>query len=114
MVRNYGIHRRDAEDAEICRDLRKEFFYSLRSPRLCGKIFDNASLNTGGLKMAKNVLRLKDKGYGSDHLLKSQKDYTCQWCEKSIRKGELYARHSPNKFKDPFQPVCRACAWWLK
>jgi RNase P subunit RPR2 len=64
--------------------------------------------------MAKNILHLGDKGYGSDHLIKAMKDYTCKWCEKDIHKGNLYARHSPNKFVEPLTPVCRDCAWWLK
>lgn len=64
--------------------------------------------------MAKNILHLGDKGYGSDHLIKAMKDYTCKWCEKDIHKGDLYARHSPNKFVEPLTPVCRDCAWWLK
>jgi hypothetical protein len=63
--------------------------------------------------MAKGILHLKEKGYGTDHLLKAQKEYTCRWCNKNIHKGDLYARHSPNKFKEPFYPVCKDCAWWL-
>jgi len=64
--------------------------------------------------MAKGIIRLKDKGYGSDHLLRALKDYTCIKCEKDIHKYELYARYSVNKYKEPFQPVCKDCAWWLK
>jgi len=64
--------------------------------------------------VAKNIIHLGKKGYGSDHLIKAQKNYTCKWCEKGIRKGTLYARHSLNKFKEPMAPVCNRCAWWLK
>lgn len=64
--------------------------------------------------MAKNIVHLGEKGYGSDHLIRARKDYTCEWCKKDIHKGELYARHSPNKFKEPLYPVCGDCAWWLK
>jgi len=64
--------------------------------------------------MAKGVLHLTDKTYGSDHLMEAQKDYICKFCKKEIHKGELYARQSPNKFKEALAPVCRNCAWWLK
>jgi hypothetical protein len=64
--------------------------------------------------MAKGILHLGDKGYGSDHLLKAQKNYVCKLCNRDIHKEELYARHSPNKFKEPLTPVCRDCAWWLQ
>ncbi|MBM3236772.1 hypothetical protein FJZ31_10805 [Candidatus Poribacteria bacterium] len=62
--------------------------------------------------MGKNIVHLGEKGYGSDHLLKARKDYACKWCNQNIRKGDLYARHSQNKFKEPLYPVCKACAWW--
>jgi len=65
-------------------------------------------------ELAKNIIHLGEKGYGSDHLIKARKDYLCEWCQKNIRKGELYARHSKNKFKVPMYPVCRDCAWWLR
>ncbi len=65
--------------------------------------------------MPKYLIRLEgNKGYGSDHLFKAQKDYTCRWCNKNIPKGDLYARHTPNKFNENTYPVCRDCAWWLK
>jgi len=64
--------------------------------------------------LAKGILHLTDKTYGSDHLLKAQKDYICKFCGKEIHNNELYARHSPNKFNEVLKPVCRDCAWWLK
>jgi hypothetical protein len=82
---------------------------------LCGFIIDNwKSHIINRKKMAKGILHLGDKGYGSDHLLKAQKNYVCKLCNRDIHKEELYARHSPNKFKVPLAPVCRDCAWWLQ
>jgi hypothetical protein len=75
--------------------------------------FCSAYLLSRGKKMAKGILHFGDKGYGSDHLLKAQKNYVCKLCNRDIHKEELYARHSPNKFKVPLTPVCRDCAWWL-
>ena len=70
---------------------------------ICVFVLKNPAIslpNWKEIEMAKNILHLGDKGYGSDHLIKAMKDYTCKWCE--------------NKFVEPLTPVCRDCAWWLR